>query len=521
MKKSVFFLATLTLVLASCTNPVVSTNFEKPLMTGPESKAISLSVADAFEQDDTQATAKAITVNAPVQERNFYDDGTDWLSFTAEASKVYTIESFISGNTDTVLYVYDGTTQKATNDDKTSSDYGSKITFTAPASKVYTIKAYSYNGTKGASLGYSISVSGPTSGGGTTPVTTYTITYNGNGSTSGSVPVNSNTYASGASLTVASNSGNLVKTGYTFTSWNTLANGTGTSYAASASLTMPASNVTLYAVWTVESTSGGGSTVFTENMSLPLAVRDYYRSAYGLSGTALKAKLQQIITSSMTGKGYSALWTMYKTTDVAPNGKVWDMYSSTSADGTSAAYWFTFGTNQDSGSGSSEGQFYNREHSWPNSTFGATSNALAYSDGHHVTPTDKIVNNKRSNYAYGEVGTPSWTSRNGSKFGPARAGLGFTGDVFEVINIYKGDHARMHFYMALRYYNNSTFLVCDWSNAGAKLKPWYDTMMRSWASLDPVSAKETARNNTVQAYQGNRNPFIDYPELLNLISLTN
>ena len=90
-----------------------------------------------------------------------------------------------------------------------------------------------------------------------------------------------------------------------------------------------------------------------------------------------------------------------------------------------------------------------------------------------------------------------------------------------MIDAYKGDIARMHFYMALRYYNDSLFLNCDWANPGAKLKPWYDTMLKSWAAKDPVSAKETARNSAVQAYQGNRNPFIDYPELVDLIDLTN
>jgi len=208
---------------------------------------------------------------------------------------------------------------------------------------------------------------------------------------------------------------------------------------------------------------------------------------------------------------------MYYSSDVAPNGKVWDMYSSTSADGTTASYWFTLGTSQDTGSGSAEGLFYNREHSWPKSTFQETPDA--YADGHHIVPTDKIVNGQRSNFAYGEVGAASWSSMNGSMLGSAAAGLGFSGTVFEPVDAYKGDFARMHFYMAVRYYEDPDFLSCDWAGAGAKLKTWYDDMLRDWALADPVSAKETARNAAVQAHQGNRNPFIDYPELIELLDL--
>ncbi|HBX24233.1 MAG TPA: hypothetical protein DEF34_11480, partial [Desulfotomaculum sp.] len=54
-----------------------------------------------------------------------------------------------------------------------------------------------------------------------TAMPTYTVTYDGNGNTSGSVPVDSNTYITGATVTVLGNTGNLVKTGYTFAGWNT------------------------------------------------------------------------------------------------------------------------------------------------------------------------------------------------------------------------------------------------------------------------------------------------------------
>ncbi|WP_141506254.1 InlB B-repeat-containing protein [Paenibacillus luteus] len=93
---------------------------------------------------------------------------------------------------------------------------------------------------------------------------TYTVTYNGNGSTTGTIPIDSGTYETGTAATILGNTGNLVKPGYTFAGWNTEANGSGTNYAAGATLTMGSTNVTLYAKWTLTPTytvtyNGNGS----------------------------------------------------------------------------------------------------------------------------------------------------------------------------------------------------------------------------------------------------------------------
>ncbi|MEI6437441.1 MAG: InlB B-repeat-containing protein [Candidatus Omnitrophota bacterium] len=80
---------------------------------------------------------------------------------------------------------------------------------------------------------------------------TYTVTYNGNSNTGGSVPTDASTYYNGDTVTTASNSGNLVRTGYTFAGWNTAANGSGTDRAAAGTWTIGAANVTLYAKWTI------------------------------------------------------------------------------------------------------------------------------------------------------------------------------------------------------------------------------------------------------------------------------
>jgi uncharacterized repeat protein (TIGR02543 family) len=84
------------------------------------------------------------------------------------------------------------------------------------------------------------------------PNPTYTITYNGNGNTGGTVPADNNKYEQGAAVTVKANTGALVRTGFTFDGWNTLADGSGSSYAASGSATfvMGSAAVTLYGKWT-------------------------------------------------------------------------------------------------------------------------------------------------------------------------------------------------------------------------------------------------------------------------------
>lgn len=83
---------------------------------------------------------------------------------------------------------------------------------------------------------------------------TYPVTYDGNGNTGGAVPVDaSSPYVAGATVTVLGNTGSLVRDGFTFNGWNTAADGSGDSYVAGDTFTMPAADVTLYAQWTAVS----------------------------------------------------------------------------------------------------------------------------------------------------------------------------------------------------------------------------------------------------------------------------
>ncbi|MBP7096754.1 MAG: pre-peptidase C-terminal domain-containing protein [Spirochaetia bacterium] len=175
MKKSLPFVALALLAFAfSCSSPLdaIEDNayaIDKPEITRDYAERVPvMTSADAYEQDDSTAYAKTIAVNAVAQDHNFYDDATDWLKFTATAGTTYTIESWVFGYADTVLYLYYGTsTLKASNDDKASGDYGSRIVYTPTTSGTYYVRAYSYGGRYGTNRGYSISVTAGSGGGGT------------------------------------------------------------------------------------------------------------------------------------------------------------------------------------------------------------------------------------------------------------------------------------------------------------------------------------------------------------------
>ena len=240
----------------------------------------------------------------------------------------------------------------------------------------------------------------------------------------------------------------------------------------------------------------------------------YYNNATG-TGYTLKTQLKTIITSGHSDQGYGGLWTIYPTSDVRADGKVWDTYSNCD---------LTFGTDQDSGSsGTSQCQKYNREHSFPKSWFDDA--APMHNDAFHVLPTDKYVNGIRGNYAYGIVGTANFTSLNGSKRGNNVAPGAPNATVFEPADEFKGDFARIYFYMATRYQD----VVSGWENndsdgdsmldgsSNKVFEQWALDMLYQWHIDDPVSIKETNRNNVIYNYQGNRNPYVDHPEYVAIV----
>ncbi len=233
------------------------------------------------------------------------------------------------------------------------------------------------------------------------------------------------------------------------------------------------------------------------------APQGYYDAASGKSGAALKTALFHIITNHKE-RSYSDLWQDFKQTDVRSDGKVWDMYSNITN--------YTFGVEQGKNY-TKEGDAYNREHSFPKSWF--NDGYPMYTDLFHLYPTDGYTNGRRSNYPFGEVKNASWSSNGGfSKVGSCSVS-GYSGTVFEPNDEYKGDFARTYFYMATCYEDR----IASWSspmlagNDYPAYASWAVTMLLRWAAEDPVSQKETDRNNAVFGIQKNRNPYIDFPGL--------
>lgn len=258
------------------------------------------------------------------------------------------------------------------------------------------------------------------------------------------------------------------------------------------------------------STSTPSSSTISTSTSLPEDINKYYSGIdFSNKGAALKSSLYNLIKGHKDN-GYDFAYTAYKTTDVDENGKIIDVYSS-----------YKWSPSDHNGNYNAEGQIFNREHMIPQSVF--SKRAPMKADLHHLFPTDGYVNNRRSNFPHGYIsGTANYTSTNGSKQGTSDSSrnFGLSGPAFEPIDEYKGDIARTYFYMATRYEN----VISSWKSfevfnntSFPTLSTWSRKLYLQWSDQDPVSPKEIKRNNGVQSFQGNRNPFIDHPEAAHLI----
>jgi len=248
--------------------------------------------------------------------------------------------------------------------------------------------------------------------------------------------------------------------------------------------------------------------IFTIN-----ATAQYYAAALGKNGPILKTVLHNIIKGH-NSLLYQDLWAAFENTDAKSNGKVWDMY--TDIPNGIPNFIFSFGTNQ-CGNYSGEGDCFNREHSWPKEYFGGDNSYPMYSDLHHLFATDGWVNNKHAAFPFGMVNSTTYTSSNGTKLGTGSTYPGYSNKIFEPIDAYKGDFARAYFYMSTRYESeDATWQNWEMAN-GAELTPATIILLLLWHNNDPVSQKEIDRNEAVFLLQGNRNPFIDYPQFADCI----
>ena len=261
----------------------------------------------------------------------------------------------------------------------------------------------------------------------------------------------------------------------------------------------------------------------------------YYNSATGSEYT-LKTQLKKIIDNVNDGLSpeyisinlsYSALYDTYELSDVdvyyENNGTLLDIYSEKPTG--SDSYEYTYGSSQqDDGTlGTAEGQRFNREHIIPQAVFDG--DTPMRNDAHFVVPTDKYVNAQRDNFPFGVVGNATLTTSNGSKKGNnlnSGYSAGYTNTVFEPIDEFKGDIARMYFYFVTRYEDSMTSFDQYDMFDGSSDKCFDDTFLNilyTWHTNDPVSQREIDRNNNIDGIgattrQRNRNPYIDHPEFV-------
>lgn len=231
----------------------------------------------------------------------------------------------------------------------------------------------------------------------------------------------------------------------------------------------------------------------------------YYDDAQGLTGEDMRQALHDIIDDH-NSQSYDDIWNHFMETDRKSNDKVWDMYSD--VPGGTPPYEYDFIIDQ-CGSYQQEGDCYNREHSWPKSWF--NEGYPMNTDLFHIIPSDGYVNGKRSYHPYGETSEPYWNSQNGSELGSSSFSS-MSGTVFEPIDAYKGDLARVYLYMATRYYNEDDNWHSNELVDGSDLTLVGTALLLKWHQQDPVSEKELVRNNAIYDIQGNRNPFVDHPE---------
>ena len=243
-----------------------------------------------------------------------------------------------------------------------------------------------------------------------------------------------------------------------------------------------------------------------------------YEALEGLTSKELRESLHEeikdhtVLTKDQT-RGNEAK------VDVRADGKIWDIYSASD-------FNLSDNCDEDKKDPTAEGVCYNREHILPVACWTINKNRdeaeeeVMFTDLHHVVSTDGFVNAQRSAWVYDEVKSVTWTNSLGSKLGTGKT---WNETSFEPVDEYKGDIARVYFYMLTCYmdvnfttggkgyryftYNNG---VCDFKSQALAL-------MLKWHRQDPVSEKEVVRNAKVADLQGNVNPFVVEPDLVEYI----
>ena len=278
----------------------------------------------------------------------------------------------------------------------------------------------------------------------------------------------------------------------------------------------------------------------------------YYESIDGESGKDLLDSIQQVAKRGyrIGDFRYDSCWLAFQYTDLRHDGYIWEIYSNC-----------VFEYEKDRTANTSqtgECRGYNREHAMCQSWFGeydlqgqkmsSSKKNSPGSDIFHIYPASYGMNSRRGNRPYGEVKQADYTSGNGTKYGipvttisvansvagPYVEGrITLSTNVLEPADEYKGDIARSYFGTMVKWAGEWVFnlnengrvifdatIDADTHYAAENnygLTDYGLAMLLKWHRQDPVSQKEVDRNNAIQKTQGNRNPFIDYPYLVEYI----
>lgn len=231
----------------------------------------------------------------------------------------------------------------------------------------------------------------------------------------------------------------------------------------------------------------------------------YYQTAYNLAGEALHEALHDIIDQHTTYPYTSSqtdVWDILKVTDRDPTNpnNVILLYCGASVDADQE--W-------------NNGKGWSREHVWAKSRGDFGTSKGAGTDVHHLRPADPGINSTRNNRGFDACIACNPVLFNNVATGSFSDGQAWT---FEPRQAIKGDIARMIFYMALRYdaVDGLDLTLTDSIFSQTDKQPLHgkQSTLLAWHQIDPVDNREQYRNEVIeQQFQGNRNPFIDYPEL--------
>lgn len=237
---------------------------------------------------------------------------------------------------------------------------------------------------------------------------------------------------------------------------------------------------------------------------------DYYLKVNGLKKGELKSAMRSVVGKANVlgyGSGEGRTWTGFYTTDRYDGNKVRDRYS----------YDVRYFPSTASAQAASAVNGMNIEHSFPKSWWGGAENQ-AYKDLFNLMPCESSINSSKSNYAMGVVSTVK-TSNGCTKVGTGKAGAK-NASLWEPADEWKGDFARGYFYMVTAYSNltwTGEALTMLENNEWPTMQEWAYKLLLEWSRQDPVDEIEVERNEAVFGIQGNRNPFIDFPNLAEYI----